>query len=136
MIEPCGVLADIGTDHGQLPLMVLKAGLADKVIATDISEGSLAKAETYRLFDCRLGDGLSVLKYGEADTVVIAGMGARTISKMLERDCGAKRYILSSQSEVGKFREFLNKNNFKIIKEETVSDRKHMYSIFVCERNI
>ena len=150
LIEPCKVLADIGTDHGKLPYMVLKYGLAEKVIATDISEDSLSKAAELLTafnnsltvkcsmlnvqYECRLGNGLSVLKHGEADTVVITGMGARTISGMLMTDIGAKRYILSPQSEVMKFRTFLNENNFKILKEETVTDRKHTYIIFVCER--
>ncbi len=38
-------MADIGTDHGFLPLYLLNICKCPKVIMTDISRGSLKKAE-------------------------------------------------------------------------------------------
>ena len=39
-------MADIGTDHGFLPIFLAESGICPHVIMTDISDGSLTKAET------------------------------------------------------------------------------------------
>ena len=92
-------MADIGTDHGFLPVFLLQSGQCDQVILADISVPSLAKAEencsryfTGEYEECaaraefRVGDGLTVLKPGEVDAVVIAGVGGKLITELLERD--------------------------------------------------
>ena len=38
-------MADIGTDHGFLPIYLIQSGKSQKVIMTDISEASLMKAK-------------------------------------------------------------------------------------------
>ena len=80
-------LADIGTDHGYLPIYLKQIGKCPHVILSDISRGSLEKAlkdcNLYRpgeKFDIREGDGLKVLKSGEVDVISIAGMGGILIS--------------------------------------------------------
>ena len=81
------IAADIGTDHGYVPMLLVKNNICPRVIMSDISESSLAKArETFRLCgldaddSCfRVGDGLSTVSEGEADTVIIAGLGGLTI---------------------------------------------------------
>ena len=39
-------LIDIGTDHGYLPIWLLKSGKISKAIAADIGEGPLLSAKT------------------------------------------------------------------------------------------
>ena len=61
-------VADIGTDHGYVPMLLMRDGKSPRVIMSDISEGSLTKArETFELAklmdkvdasDFRIGDGL------------------------------------------------------------------------------
>ena len=82
-------MADIGTDHGFLPFYLAENGISPKVILADISPGSLMKAKenskyvsTDAEIDFRLGDGLDVLSPGEVDVIVIAGLGATTMSSM------------------------------------------------------
>ena len=73
-------LADIGCDHGLIAVSALEQGLVERVIATDISASSLAKARALAAqrnaaaIEFRVGDGMRVLADGEADVVVIAGM--------------------------------------------------------------
>ena len=60
-------IADIGTDHGYVPMVLMKQGKSPRVIMSDISEGSLAKAketfaschlnERVNESDLRIGDG-------------------------------------------------------------------------------
>lgn len=65
IINPGGVLADIGTDHGYLPVHVAKNNIASKVIAMDVRKKPLEKAaENIKLYgvsqkvELRLSDGL------------------------------------------------------------------------------
>lgn len=136
----CGeTMADIGTDHGFLPLYLLDTGKCPKVIMADISEGSLKKAEeNCKLydpngdFDLRLGDGIDILEDGEVDVVAIAGMGGNLIADILEwnmaKSRSIKRYILQPRRHVGKLRHWLACNGFAIVKESLVEEGK-----FICE---
>ena len=86
-------LADIGTDHGYVPIDLLLKGRLPSAIAMDVNEGPLRQARAhvsfYQLEDriqLRLSDGLAALQKGEADTVLIAGMGGALTVRILEED--------------------------------------------------
>lgn len=75
-------LADVGTDHGYIPIYLMEKGNYERAIAMDVRKGPLLRAEENRKshgfedrMDLRLSDGVAALREGEADTVVIAGMG-------------------------------------------------------------
>ncbi|MGN0709610.1 MAG: tRNA (adenine(22)-N(1))-methyltransferase [Anaerovoracaceae bacterium] len=136
-------VADIGTDHGYLGLLLKKRGLAGRVIMTDVSRGSLDKAveNAERLspdedFDFRLGDGLSVLKRGETDDVVIAGMGGLLISDILGADpeltCSFRKFILQPRNNCGRLRLFLRDSGFRIAGEKLAREGKRICEIIVC----
>ena len=79
-------IADIGTDHGYVPIYLVREGQAEHAVAMDVRKGPLERARAHveaaglgSRIDVRLSDGLAGLKPGEADCVVIAGMGG---------DCG------------------------------------------------
>lgn len=132
-------MADIGTDHGFLPLFLWQTGISPKVILTDVSRGSLNKAiknceriQPGVVFDCRLGNGLEVLGEGEVDVVVIAGMGGILISEIMGRDIAKTgtmgRFVLQPRSAVGELRHWLFHNGFTIVAESLVREGK-----FICE---
>ena len=86
----CDTLADIGTDHGYIPIFAMNNGLCKKAIACDINKGPLLSAkeniELYNLSDkieTRLSNGLLSLSPMEADTIVIAVMGGLLIRDIL-----------------------------------------------------
>jgi len=88
--NPWRTLADIGSDHAYLPAYLLRQGVVDKGIATDVNEGPfrniLRTVEICGLRECleaRRGDGLTVLRPGEAGCIVMAGMGGATMAKIL-----------------------------------------------------
>ena len=145
-------MADIGTDHGFLPMYLLDEGICKKVILADVSKGSLDKAKNNMnewadkcreegkiipedAFDFRLGDGIAVLEEGEADAVVIAGMGGILISEILERSMSkaekVKRFILQPRNGQGKLRYWLIQNGFSIEKELLVREGKFIPEIIV-----
>ena len=132
-------MADIGTDHGFLPVFLLQSGQCDRVILADISVPSLEKAEencsrhfTGEYEECaaraefRAGDGLTVLKPGEVDAVVIAGVGGKLITELLERDmehtCSFRKYVFQPRIGQGILRKWLCDHGFHIIHEDLVEE--------------
>jgi len=134
-------MADIGTDHGFLPLYLYENGICPKVILADVSAGSLDKAKENcgenEAFDYRLGDGLKVLEYGEVDAVAIAGMGGRLMCKILGVDIqkikSYKKFILQPRNGQGELRKWLIDNGFYITRELLVREGKFICEIIVAE---
>ena len=90
LVKPGAAVADIGCDHGKLAIFLALTGRAKRVIAADLRAGPLqTAAANCRRYGCegavelRLGDGLSVLAPGEADTLVLAGVSAKTTIDIL-----------------------------------------------------
>lgn len=137
-------VADIGTDHGFIPVYLVKNGVAPKVIASDISRNSLEKTKMLvkeqgfsDSIEVRLGSGLKVLKGGEVDTVIIAGMGGKLIKNILEESPDIlkdiSRLILQPMSSQSKLRHWLIQNDFTIKDEELVLDNGRIYEIMLVE---
>ena len=82
-------LADIGTDHGKLPITLLIEGRIAHAIGSDLREGPLDHAarnaeEHGVILPLRLAAGLDGISPEECDTVTIAGMGGQTIAEILQ----------------------------------------------------
>lgn len=82
-------LLDVGTDHAKLPVMALNQKRVEKAYASDNKEGPLEAAKkTLEAskddlnLELLLGDGLDILTH-DVDVCVIAGMGGKTIQKIL-----------------------------------------------------
>ena len=133
-------IADIGTDHGYIPIYMTMNGYSPKAIAMDVNEGPLTRARDnivkYGLLDkvvTKLSDGLNNLLENEADTIVIAGMGGLLTIRILDNGQNvahsAKELILSPHSDVHLVREYLADNGFEIINEEIVLDDGKFYFV-------
>lgn len=138
-------LADIGTDHGYVPIYLVKKNIIPFAIAMDINEGPLKKAEEHvraenleGLISLRLSDGLDALDEDEVDTILIAGMGGRLIEKILERGkelcMNVRELILSPHSEIGLIRKYLAESGFLIMKEKMVLDEEKYYTVIKAVR--
>ena len=142
-ITPGGILLDVGTDHGFLPIYLIQNNLCMKVIASDINIGPLNNAHKNILkyntpnIDLILSDGLKNIIPGSFTDIIIAGMGAHTIINILIES----KWILNSQynfifqpmSNVEILREFLYNNGFNIIKEDLSKDNDKLYVILHCK---
>lgn len=142
LLEPCKCLADIGTDHGYIPIFALENGICERAIASDINAGPLARAREHAQqsgfegkIDLRLGGGLSTIEAGEADTIVIAGMGGILIAEILESSPQivreAKTLILQPMTAQTELREYLAKGGYTLQKEYLVAEDEKIYNIFV-----
>ncbi len=143
-LHPLQSIADIGTDHAYLPCVGLLRGQLKRAIAADVGVGPLEAAKAtiskYNLDDLietRLGSGLSVIKPGEVEGVVIAGMGGKLITSILEADIplakSFNRLILQPNLDANVLRTFLMKNQFEIVDEKIVLDEKKFYEIIVVQ---
>lgn len=136
-------VADIGTDHGIVPLNLIYSHQADKVIATDVSAPSLnktkKKVEMHHLDSkiiTRLGNGLNPIKIDECDTIIIAGMGGLLIRDILNSGMNKiekATLILQPMNNAHVVRMFLESSFYKIIKERIVLENNHYYQIMVAE---
>lgn len=144
MVTNGNILADVGTDHGYIPIMLVQRGYIPGAIAMDINEGPLQRArenirahELQEKIDTRLSDGVRSLKEGEADSIVIAGMGGELMIRILTEGgsvCrSAKELILQPQSEIQKVRRFLRENEYRIVDENMVFEDGKYYSVMKVE---
>ena len=143
IIRLCGTgrtVADIGCDHAFVCIKLIEENAFEKAIAMDIRSGPLAAAganiRSAGLEDhieTRLSDGLEELKPGEADTVLIAGMGGDLIMRIIgcgmDRLAGINRLVLGPQSHVPEVRAFLHENGFRITDESFIRDDGKYYSL-------
>ncbi len=151
-------IADIGTDHGFVPIYLAETGRIRSALAMDVREGPLGRAkehveEYYRAcrgrgsgeepcspvhIETRLSDGLKKLSPGEADTVIIAGMGGELMIRILEEGChmwdSVESWILSPQSALDKVRIFLAQNGFSIADEAMIKEDGKFYTVMRVSR--
>lgn len=133
-------LADVGCDHGYLPICLVKSGRMKNAIAMDINEGPLLRAKEHiecealgAYIETRLSDGLEKLSPGEADAVIIAGMGGNLTIDILTRGadvvCALDQLVLEPQSELAAVRRFLREQDFFIEQEDLVLEDGKFYPI-------
>lgn len=139
-VEENSIVADIGSDHGYIPLYLIKNQIAKKVIAGDISKNSLEKAADKvkeegleDLIDIRLGDGLDIILPFEVDSVILAGMGGLLIRDILDKDrektSSISHFILQPNIAAGELRRYLYENSFEILAEDLVKEDNKFYEI-------
>lgn len=140
-------IADIGTDHGYIPIYLAQTGKTRSALAMDVRKEPLARAQAHieefwknggGSITTRLSDGLKELRPGEVDTVIIAGMGGELEIRILEEGKrlwnDIKRWVLSPQSDLDKVRRYLAANGFSIEKEAMVKDQGKFYTVMLVVR--
>ncbi len=145
-VTPGNRVADIGTDHGYVPVYLCENHISDRIIAMDINEGPLLMArqniENFHLEDkieTRLSGGFEKLQPGEVDTAVIAGMGGELIRSILSAHPDVtndlKELILSPHSESELVRDYLKNTRHEIIDEMMLRDEGKYYVIIKTARS-
>ena len=140
MVQPGGTACDVGTDHGYLAIYLIEQNISNTVIAMDVAKGPLSKAQTNialahleNRIETRLSDGLDKLKAGEAQTVIMAGMGGILITGLLEK--GRKildtveELILSPHTDIELVRRYLLNHGYAIQEETMLLEEGKYYII-------
>ena len=145
-VTPGETIADIGTDHAYVPLILYQNHISPDVIMCDISADSLSKARK-SFSDAeidmpdssfRVGDGINVIQKGEVDTIIIAGLGGVTIVDILSKDIDKlqsfKKLILQPRNNSGPLRCFLFRYGFDIAHDKLVKEGKFSCEVIVAVR--
>lgn len=133
-------VADIGTDHGYIPVYLLNKNKVPFAILADVNKGPLDNARKevrhnnlLDKTDLRLGSGIEVLKKGEVDEVIIAGMGGILISELLEANKevshSVDKLILQPMQAQDELRKYLFSNGYEILNEALVKEDFRIYEI-------
>ena len=133
-------VADIGTDHGYIPVYLLNKNKVPFAILADVNKGPLDNARKevrhnnlLDKTDLRLGSGIEVLKKGEVDEVIIAGMGGILISELLEANKevshSVDKLILQPMQAQDELRKYLFSNGYEILNEVLVKEDFRIYEI-------
>ncbi|MBK5511640.1 tRNA (adenine(22)-N(1))-methyltransferase TrmK [Pseudomonas sp. TH15] len=144
---PAGArLADIGSDHGYLPVALMRRGVIAAAVAGEVALTPFRSAErTVRengldqQITVRLGNGLAAIEPGDGITAIsICGMGGETIRDILDngksRLSGQERLILQPNGGEQPLRQWLMENGYRILCEELLRENRFDYEIIVAER--
>ena len=141
MVDQGARVADIGTDHAYLPIQLVKEGKVDYAIASDVATGPLENAEKDIIaaglknkIETRLGPGLETISAKDRiDTVVIAGMGGKLMTNILNEAWSRNFHFatLILEPNVGEpgVREWLSAHKYQIINEKIIAEAGHIYEL-------
>lgn len=144
LVDKDSLVLDVGCDHALLSIYLVKIKKHKKVVASDINEGPLESAreniKKYKIEDnieLRLGDGLDTYT-SDIDTVIISGMGGRTMIGILKNNIkkvkNIKTIILSPNNYQQDVRVYLTSIGFFINEECLVKEGKIIYQIMKFKR--
>lgn len=142
LIPQGSIIADIGTDHAYLPAYCILNGICPKAFAMDVNEGPLKSAEhtvksngIAHKTELRLSDGIEKLKPGEADVIVIAGMGGLLIESILKSHPEVLKpgtiLILQPMLAQKELREYLYSSKNAVTDEYLAVEGEKVYNIMV-----
>lgn len=141
------LVADIGCDHGQVGVELLKSTCVKHIISTDISEKCLKKSEFLftsagfkSKYDGRVGDGLKTLENGEVDTIIIAGMGGDLIKEIVTYDraktLSFKNFIIQPMTNPDVVRKTFYELGFGIEKDLIIIEGNKYYFLMKFSNSI
>ena len=138
------VLADIGTDHGYLPLFLLREGRIQRAYLCDVNEGPLSSAKRNASADglidkCEfiLTDGAAALSGKGITDYTICGMGGELIARIIGDAAHLKvvgtRLILQPMTKQESLRKYLTSSGFSILDEKFSFDSGKYYVTLLAE---
>lgn len=141
LVRQGAVLADVGCDHGFLPVYLLQNGIIKSAVASDINPGPLSSCEQLVIkeglqnsVNLVLSDGLRGVDCSSYTDVTFCGMGGELISLILnaskEHFSPDKHYIFNPMTHPEILRKYLCDNGFEIVGDFIVREQNHYYNVF------
>ena len=141
LVTDGGVTADVGTDHGYIPIWLLQQGICRSAVASDINRGPLERArengirygvaDRLKLYLCDGLDGVEPEENGVTD-ICICGMGGELIGAIVCRSAYVKErrtnLILQPMSSGYELRKVLLEDGFVIREERLCQAAGRVYS--------
>ncbi len=137
-------VADIGTDHGYIPIRLAGSGFVSELYACDINEGPLDNARRNALeagcdknIQFVLSDGFEKLDLLRIRYLIIAGMGGESCCGIMDR--AEKKitedniFIFQPATKPEVLRYWLLYNSYEILAEDYVKENGKLYQIIVAK---
>lgn len=145
MVTKGNIVCDVGTDHAYLAIYLIDNRISPHVIAMDVAQGPLSKAEKNiaarglgSVIETRLSDGVEKLGIQEAQTVIMAGMGGILICQLLSEGekilSSVDELILSPHTDAELVRRYLSEHGYCIRQEKMLLEEGKYYIILRCVR--
>ncbi len=143
----CDKVIDVGSDHGYLPLTLLKNQRVNEAIIVEVNQGPLDNAiKNTKKFGLMsktthiLSDGLQTVDAKlVSGGVIIAGMGGKLIEQIIKNDLAKFKQVklfLQPNNNEARLRKFLNQSGFEITKNILVEDDGIIYEIIVAQLGV
>ena len=129
-----GSVADVGAGDGQLARHLVARGL--RVVATERRPASYARLRAALPdVDCRMGDGLEVLRPGEVEGAVVAGMGGHSIARILDAAPAVARtfewLVLQPQQHAEQLVAWLEPAGYRVRARDTAAQGRRSYTVLL-----
>ena len=142
MVGVSACVADIGTDHGYIPVYLALSGKAGRIIASDVNPGPLetarrnaGKSGVSDKIEFMLTDGLRGMETLGIEAAVIAGMGGENIAAIMHASPWVKeqgvRLILQPMTRLGFLSNRLDDSGYAIGDEVLVKDSGRIYPVLL-----
>lgn len=144
-IPPGARLADIGSDHGYLPVALMLRGALEAAVAGETAQTPFESARRNVLrnglqarITVRLANGLAAIEPADrVSAISLCGMGGETIRDILaqgkQRLAGSERLVLQPNGGERELRQWLMENGYCIVHEEVLRENRFDYEIIVAE---
>lgn len=144
-VKKNSIIADIGTDHGYIPIYLVLNNIINKAYAVDIGKEPLERAKNniinYGLenrVETILSNGLENLLNKEIGTLIIAGMGGMLIKEILTDHLSKLKeipnLIISPHLDALEARKTIHSLGYKIIEESLVFEDNKFYPVIVASQ--
>ena len=139
-------LADIGSDHGYLPVALMRRGAIVAAVAGEVAmtpflcaQRTVRENGLEQQITVRQANGLAAIEPGDGITAItVCGMGGETIRDILDSGkahlTGQERLILQPNGGEQPLRQWLMENGYCIVCEELLQENRFYYEIIVAER--
>ena len=139
-LSGCKTFADVACDHGYIAEYMLKEGLCESAVVSDISEKCLKKAEILlseyiSAGKCRAVccDGLKEIDRN-TDLIMIAGIGGEEIIKILNEGFIPQSFLFQPMKNAAALRAYLLQNDCFIETDDIFTDGKKYYFVIKGKR--
>jgi len=145
LLSPCALLADIGTDHGLVPVAAVRGKKAKKALACDLRSAPLEGAKDFiraramdEFVETVQTNGMQGLQDRGIDAVTFAGMSGALMVQICNASPdvmdGVTQLIAQPNTEAFRVRRFANEMGFHLLEERLLQSSKRYFLTIRFER--